>query len=98
MQFIAVLLVSFSMVALFVTLFRKATGGCCTVKTAAVIAAILMGAFAFFQTLAFALVVAIELEIGRECASSLLERNRYMLGSQLALVCLGQFSQQFSRH
>lgn len=90
MQFIAVLLVSFAMVVFVLTLFRPARGGCCSVKTVAVIGASLMTGFAFFQMLAFVLMIVIEKDLDGECvcAGSGLENPRFgVAASATATAC-----------
>lgn len=51
------------MVVQMIAIFRPASGQCCSVKALALAGGILMAAFAFFQMLAFILVVVIEKEI-----------------------------------
>lgn len=64
MQFIAVLLVSVAMVLLMIAPFRPAVGYCCSVNILGLAGGGLMAAFALFQMLAFALVIAIEKDLG----------------------------------
>ncbi|CAM9424719.1 unnamed protein product [Scytosiphon promiscuus] len=63
MQVIAVILVSVAMVVQMIAIFRPASDRCCSVKALALAGGILMAAFAFFQMLAFILVIAIEKEL-----------------------------------
>ncbi|CAM9097836.1 unnamed protein product, partial [Hapterophycus canaliculatus] len=63
MQAIAVLLVSIAMIVQMIALFRPAKGRCCSVKALALAGGSLMVAYAFFQMLAFVLVIVIEKEL-----------------------------------
>lgn len=66
MQFMAVLLISIAMVVFMLTLFRPSSGGCCSVKTVAMVGAGLMVGFAFCQMLAFVLMIVIEKDADSE--------------------------------
>ncbi|CAM9120709.1 unnamed protein product [Ectocarpus sp. 12 AP-2014] len=67
MQFIAAVVVSVSMVLFTLALFRPAAGlKCCSVKSLAIAAGSLMMAFAFFEMLAFVLIIVIEKELDGE--------------------------------
>ncbi|CAM9116301.1 unnamed protein product [Ectocarpus fasciculatus] len=70
MQFIAAVVVSVSMVLFTLALFRPAAGlKCCSVKSLAIAAGSLMIAFAFFEMLAFVLIIVIEKELDGETNS-----------------------------
>lgn len=63
MQFIAVVLVSVAMVLLTIAAFRPAKAGCGSSHDLGLVGGIVMGVFAFFQMLAFVLMIMIEKEI-----------------------------------
>ncbi|CAM9615930.1 unnamed protein product [Ectocarpus sp. 8 AP-2014] len=70
MQFIAAVVVSVSMVLFTLALFRPAAGlKCCSVKSLAIAAGSLMMAFAFFEMLAFVLIIVIEKELDGESSA-----------------------------
>ena len=66
MQFMAVLLISIAMVVFMLALFRPSSGGCCSVKTVAMVGAGLTVGFAFCQMLAFVLMIVIEKDADSE--------------------------------
>lgn len=96
MQFIAAVVVSVSMVLFTLALFRPAAGlKCCSVKSLAIAAGSLMIAFAFFEMLAFVLIIVIEKELdGGECYGVLAPRYKpgFMSCATAVITCALRFT------